>query len=61
MASVNNAISGNGMQVTSPSYVIQRLSDPSLIAARLQYPITGDFSGVLLTFTYKCVLRLRLI
>lgn len=41
-ASVNNAISGNGMHVTRPSYVIQRLGDSNLIAASLQYPIAGD-------------------
>jgi len=49
------------MQVTRPSYVIQRLGDPNLIAARLQYPITGVLSFHGLTFTYKCALILRLI
>jgi len=40
------------MQVTCPSYIIQRLGDPSLISARLQYPMTGVLSSQGLTNFY---------
>jgi hypothetical protein len=48
------------MHVKHPSYIIQRLGDPNLIAVRLQYPVTGDLSSQGLTnVTYKSALRLR--